>query len=366
MSSGLEIVLSDQGAQIDLQRIEASLRAGIFLRSFLQLAQPAATEVTPSTEVEMIVTEPTVALHPERQATVSPPLGRTAVPAKTVEYLPAGLPKPKPATPKTAKPVKFVGPITPRRQVKSALNGVLPGFEDMGPGDWTAAALCSQTDPELFFPEKGGSTKMAKQICESCSVKVECLEYAIEHDERFGVWGGYSERERRRIKRGQKLELSEHKLASSLIRIPYSRVKFLVDTLESEDGVDREAIEDGLHEEPARLTKFVQAMLSDYELTGNTALKPTKGTLRRLFDYFVGEQVWKICKTPSVEARLAREIQALENFIDERLEDGIDLLDKYWTRSTLNGDSPLGVLNHIEAKPKWVKDAMLARRRDTV
>ena len=68
---------------------------------------------------------------------------------------------------------------------------------------WQERALCAQTDPEAFFPEKGGSTREAKRVCSSCEVKVECLEYALENDERFGIWGGLSERERRRLKRAQ-------------------------------------------------------------------------------------------------------------------------------------------------------------------
>jgi WhiB family redox-sensing transcriptional regulator len=66
---------------------------------------------------------------------------------------------------------------------------------------WQERALCAQTDPEAFFPEKGGSTREAKRICSTCEVRTECLEYALEHDERFGIWGGLSERERRRVKR---------------------------------------------------------------------------------------------------------------------------------------------------------------------
>ena len=66
---------------------------------------------------------------------------------------------------------------------------------------WQERALCAQTDPEAFFPEKGGSTREAKRVCTSCDVRSECLEYALAHDERFGIWGGLSERERRRLKR---------------------------------------------------------------------------------------------------------------------------------------------------------------------
>jgi len=66
---------------------------------------------------------------------------------------------------------------------------------------WQADALCAQTDPEAFFPEKGGSTRDAKKICTTCEVKTECLEYALQNDERFGIWGGLSERERRKLRR---------------------------------------------------------------------------------------------------------------------------------------------------------------------
>ena len=66
---------------------------------------------------------------------------------------------------------------------------------------WQSEALCAQTDPEAFFPEKGGSTRDAKRICESCDVRTQCLEYALANDERFGIWGGMSERARRRLKK---------------------------------------------------------------------------------------------------------------------------------------------------------------------
>lgn len=82
---------------------------------------------------------------------------------------------------------------------------LIPGFDAMFEADeeqWQDRALCAQTDPEAFFPEKGGSTREAKRICLGCEVRGECLEYALSNDERFGIWGGLSERERRRLKRG--------------------------------------------------------------------------------------------------------------------------------------------------------------------
>ena len=70
--------------------------------------------------------------------------------------------------------------------------------EELG---WQDRALCAQTDPEAFFPEKGGSTREAKRVCLTCDVRDECLEYALQNDERFGIWGGMSERERRKLKK---------------------------------------------------------------------------------------------------------------------------------------------------------------------
>jgi len=70
--------------------------------------------------------------------------------------------------------------------------------EDEG---WQERALCAQTDPEAFFPEKGGSTREAKKVCQTCEVRNDCLELALMNDERFGIWGGLSERERRKLKK---------------------------------------------------------------------------------------------------------------------------------------------------------------------
>ena len=69
--------------------------------------------------------------------------------------------------------------------------------------DWRAKALCAQVDPEMFFPNRGESTKDAKRVCLNCEVRAECLEDAFATDDRFGVRGGYSERERRRLRRGE-------------------------------------------------------------------------------------------------------------------------------------------------------------------
>jgi len=71
---------------------------------------------------------------------------------------------------------------------------------------WRKNALCRDTDPELFFPV--GSTgqalqqiSAAKEVCCECTVKTECLEFAIETNQDCGIWGGTSEDERRNIRR---------------------------------------------------------------------------------------------------------------------------------------------------------------------
>jgi len=68
---------------------------------------------------------------------------------------------------------------------------------------WMADALCAQTDPEAFFPPKGGTVSHAKKVCATCPVRAECLAWALETDERFGYWGGKTERERRKLRQAR-------------------------------------------------------------------------------------------------------------------------------------------------------------------
>lgn len=64
---------------------------------------------------------------------------------------------------------------------------------------WMADALCTQVDHDLWFPEKGQPTRQAKRICAACPVRETCLTYAVENQEAWGVWGGLSEPERRKV-----------------------------------------------------------------------------------------------------------------------------------------------------------------------
>jgi WhiB family redox-sensing transcriptional regulator len=71
---------------------------------------------------------------------------------------------------------------------------------------WQELANCLGVDPDLFFPERGASTREAKEVCRGCVVREDCLEFALANGEKFGIWGGMSERERRRIRRQRALE----------------------------------------------------------------------------------------------------------------------------------------------------------------
>lgn len=66
--------------------------------------------------------------------------------------------------------------------------------------EWARESLCAQTDPELFHPATGQSAVPAKRICLGCPVRAQCLDAALARNERHGVWGGLSERERRRLR----------------------------------------------------------------------------------------------------------------------------------------------------------------------
>ena len=66
---------------------------------------------------------------------------------------------------------------------------------------WQAQANCMGVDPDLFFPERGASTREAKEVCRGCVVREDCLEYALRDDQLQGIWGGMSERERDRLRR---------------------------------------------------------------------------------------------------------------------------------------------------------------------
>lgn len=71
---------------------------------------------------------------------------------------------------------------------------------------WMADGACNSTDLSLFFPERGDSVTAAKAICAACTVRDTCREYALDHGIKHGIWGGTSERDRRRIRRQRNLD----------------------------------------------------------------------------------------------------------------------------------------------------------------
>lgn len=72
---------------------------------------------------------------------------------------------------------------------------------DLDDTSWQNLGNCMGVDPDLFFPERGASAKEAKAVCNSCVVREDCLEYALSNGEKFGIWGGMSERERGRFRK---------------------------------------------------------------------------------------------------------------------------------------------------------------------
>ena len=75
--------------------------------------------------------------------------------------------------------------------------------------DWMARGNCRTTAPTVFFPSDGVGVDIARRICAECPVQEPCLEYALRHHIEHGVWGGASERERRRIARRRRLEAAK-------------------------------------------------------------------------------------------------------------------------------------------------------------
>ncbi len=72
------------------------------------------------------------------------------------------------------------------------------------PREWMEKAECREKDPGIFYPHDAGGVVAAREICKICEVKTVCLEYALTERIDHGVWGGTSERERRRMLRARR------------------------------------------------------------------------------------------------------------------------------------------------------------------
>jgi WhiB family redox-sensing transcriptional regulator len=83
----------------------------------------------------------------------------------------------------------------------------MPGPAALRPGDWHGRGLCVGEDPGVFFPFHGDPGTKAREICDVCPVRGDCLKDATEADE-FGIWGGLDQRERRNLKRKQRRRMA--------------------------------------------------------------------------------------------------------------------------------------------------------------
>lgn len=81
---------------------------------------------------------------------------------------------------------------------------MMAALQDMAAGtSWMSRGRCAETDPEAFFPERDQSCAEAQAVCRRCPVRARCLDYALDTGQPYGVWGGLTELERRRLKRRQ-------------------------------------------------------------------------------------------------------------------------------------------------------------------
>jgi len=124
-----------------------------------------------------------------------------------------------------------------------ALIGVFADLLDPDdPPEWQDFAACAGTDTEAFFPEKGGSTREAKRICQGCEVRAECLQYALDRNEHFGVYGGLSERERRKLKPAvERVPISMLERDAEILRLDAADQH--PDVIADEVGVTRRTVE---------------------------------------------------------------------------------------------------------------------------
>ena len=84
---------------------------------------------------------------------------------------------------------------------------------DFADTTWMSHGNCAHRDPSMFFPSDGVGVEISRKACEGCPVKTQCLEYAIAERIDHGVWGGCSERERRRIIRSRQTKTADQPVA---------------------------------------------------------------------------------------------------------------------------------------------------------
>ncbi len=91
--------------------------------------------------------------------------------------------------------------MVPDVELRSLLEAVRPA--------WTRDAACQETPGVSFFPKVGASVEPARRVCADCLVRQECLDHALVNNIRHGVWGGTSERERKRLRTSRRQEVPD-------------------------------------------------------------------------------------------------------------------------------------------------------------
>ena len=92
-----------------------------------------------------------------------------------------------------------IRPARPRPATRARIT--YPGLETKDVTTWREKALCQSIDPEVFFDDESSATSEAKTICAVCVTSQQCLRYALDNNEQYGVWGGFTAAERRMIRR---------------------------------------------------------------------------------------------------------------------------------------------------------------------
>ena len=96
--------------------------------------------------------------------------------------------------------------VRPDKVLVDMVEGLQVGYEELfTPEPWTELAACRMLPPDMFFPGKGHETATAKAVCAECPVCEDCLDYALRRGEKWGIWGGTSERERRKMRHDRRV-----------------------------------------------------------------------------------------------------------------------------------------------------------------
>ncbi|WP_432420892.1 WhiB family transcriptional regulator [Nocardia brasiliensis] len=108
-------------------------------------------------------------------------------------------------------------------------------------GEWAGSGSCAQSDPEEFFPEAGETSLLAVRICGRCEVRESCLEYAMEHSEVLGIWGGLTRRQRIKLSR---LRASRERSRGAAMRNGARRPRAIEIVVTAMDGAGRHTVVD--------------------------------------------------------------------------------------------------------------------------